>query len=113
MMFPQLASGCGTPIPRYESPASRTITCATPSVDATTIGETRFGSKCLHRIRLAGAKRLGGGHEFRVLQRKNLTSDNAAKPEPTGETQKYHERANRQSRPRHQRTDEKQKPGNG
>ena len=57
----------------------------------------------------ARAESLRGGHEFRVLQRKNLTSDDAAKPEPAGQAKEENQRAHRQVGPGHQDAEQQQK----
>src|SRR5204862_268273 len=46
-----------------------------------------------------GAKSLRRGDEFRVFQRKNLTSDDATEPEPASQSEEQNESANREVGP--------------
>src|SRR4051812_35515111 len=54
------------------------------------------------------AQGLRSGDEFRVLQRKNLTSDDATESEPAGDTEEKNQRPDRQLRPRHQHAEQQQ-----
>ena len=44
IMLPQEGRGGGTPIPRYERPASSSTTLPSPSAEETMIGAAAFGS---------------------------------------------------------------------
>src|SRR6202022_3332822 len=57
----------------------------------------------------ARAQCLRGSDEFRVLQRKNLTSDNTAYAEPTGQAEKHDKRPDRELRPRDENPEEEKK----
>src|SRR2546423_13067781 len=55
-----------------------------------------------------GAKRLSGSHEFRVFQRKNLTSHDATESEPASEAEEDDESADGEMRPRNENPEQQQ-----
>src|SRR3954464_13817625 len=58
------------------------------------------------------AQRLRRGDKFSVLQRKNLTSDDATEPEPAGESEEENQGADRELRPRDKDSEQQQKSWN-